>query len=253
MNTITVHAIYFSPALSTKKVVKAVAGGISDNIVSHDITQGLKKTPEFSKDDIAVIGVPSYSGRVPALATKWLSQLKSDGIPAILVCVYGNRAYDDTLLELKNICVKSGFKPISAGAFIARHSIFPNVAEGRPDTTDTQAAYDFGKKSLENIREGELTLKGNFSYRDIASIPLNPRANRSCDKCGICVNACPTGAISMDNPRVTDKTLCISCARCIELCPTKSRQFRGILYKIVKRQFTKKNSAKKENEYFFLQ
>lgn len=246
-----VHAIYFSPALTTKAVVRAVAGGISENVISYDITQGIKKAPEFSEGDIAVIGVPSYSGRVPALAAKWLSELRSESIPAVLVCVYGNREYEDTLLELNEVCVRSGFKPISAGAFIARHSIFPHVAQGRPDATDLGAARDFGRSSLEIKGVGELHLKGNYPYRETGVVPLKPRASRACDGCGICVKACPTGAISADNPRRTDKTLCIACARCIALCPKKCRQFRGLLYSLVRRQFTKKNKARKENEYFF--
>lgn len=249
----TVHAIYFSPALSTKKVVQAVANGISGQVVNYDITQGLKKEPVFSENDIVVIGVPSYSGRVPKLATQCLSELSANNIPAIIVCVYGNRAYEDTLLELNNICSESGFNVIGAGAFIARHSIFPNVADGRPDLADIEIASSFGQQCLNNLEGGLLNLTGNFPYREIASVPLVPKGDRHCDKCGICVKGCPTGAIDINSPGKTDKAKCISCSRCIELCPSGARKYRGLLYKIAQKQFTKKFNARKENELFFPQ
>ena len=253
METNTVHAIYFSPAMSTKKVVRAVASGISEQVVNYDITQGWKKEPVFSKNDIAVIGVPSYSGRVPKLASQYLSELSANNIPAIIICVYGNRAYEDTLIELKNICSESGFSVIGAGAFIARHSIFPNVAEGRPDPTDIEAARNFGQECLKKTEGGILHLTGNFPYREINSVPLVPKGDWHCDKCGICIKGCPTGAIDIYNPKKTDKNKCISCARCIEFCPVGSRKFKGVLYRVAKSQFTKNYNSRKENELFFLQ
>lgn len=253
MTTQKVHTVYFSPAHSTREIVKTVAKGITEEATHYDITQGNETRLEFSANDIVVIGVPSYSGRVPALATERLSQIKGNGAAAILVCVYGNRAYEDTLLELKNICTEQGFHVKTAGAFIARHSIFPNVAASRPDRDDIEAAYDFGLQSRDFIdqKSVELTVKGNMPYRCISSIPLHPRGSSKCNKCGACAKQCTVGAIDMEKPRKTDKKRCIACGRCIEVCPRKARNFRGLLYKIVQRKFTKKFSVRKENELFF--
>lgn len=245
-----VHAIYFSPALSTKKIVKAVAEGISPHIVTYDITQGVGKTV-FLDNSIVVIGVPAYYGRVPSLAKEHLSQFKANGTPAILVCVYGNREFEDTLLELQQICTESGFKVISAGAFVARHSIFTNVAEGRPDTADLEAAREFGKQSLKYRYTNNLHLPGNIPYRAIGAIPFVPTGGRQCDKCGVCVKACPTNAIADDTPKKTDKSKCISCGRCIELCPQKTRKYRSLIYHIAKRKFTKAHNGRKEISLFF--
>lgn len=245
-----VQAIYFSPALSTKKIVKAVAEGISENVTTYDITQGAKNIA-FLENNIVVIGVPSYYGRVPSLAKKHLSEIKANGTPAILVCAYGNREFEDTLLELRNICTESGFNVISAGAFIARHSIFTNVAEGRPNTTDLEEARNFGKQSLKHLNRGELNLPGNIPHRLTGSIPFVPTGGRSCDECGVCVKSCPTHAIDEKTPKKTDKNKCISCGRCIELCPQKTRKYRSLIYFIAKRKFTKMNSARKENKLFY--
>lgn len=250
----SVHSIYFSPAHSTRKVVRAVSEGISNEVIPHDMTQGLKQSLEFTSHEIAVIGVPSYSGRVPSLAAEQFSKIKANGTPAILVCVYGNREYDDTLLELKDICTECGFVVISAGAFIARHSIFPAIASDRPTDNDLVMARDFGAKSLNysslNIYK-ELKLKGNKPYRAVGSIPLTPVGSSACDQCSVCSAMCPTGAINANSPRKTDKKLCIACARCIEVCPRKARRFKGILYKLVERKFVKNFSRRKEIELFF--
>lgn len=220
-----VHAIYFSPALSTKKIVLAVSKGISESVLRYDITQGIKRMPTFAEGDVAVIGVPAYYGRVPALAKTYLSQFKANNTPLILVCVYGNREFEDTLLELKTICTACGFRVISAGAFIARHSIFTNVAGDRPDTADLKMAEAFGNESLERMGEGEMALPGNDPYRAMGAIPFVPKGGSRCDRCGICVKSCPTHAIGEDNPKKTDKSKCISCGRCIELCPKKTRKY----------------------------
>lgn len=249
-----VHAFYFSPAHSTRTIVRAVANGVSENCMQHDLTRGMNDPIELSENDTVVIGVPSYSGRVPELAVQSIAKITAHGTPAILVCVYGNREYDDTLLELSDLCRERGFKVISASAFIARHSIFPNIAENRPNSDDLVAAHDFGVKSLSFIPQKEainLTVKGNKPYRKVKSIPLKPKGSSKCNNCGTCVALCPVGAISEQNPRKTENEKCISCAGCIEVCPQKARKFSGLLYTLVKRQFTKKFGARKEIELFF--
>lgn len=252
-----VHTIYFSPALSTRKVVQAVAAGISDSVTHHDITQGIKTPIGLTANDIVVIGIPSYSGRVPVLASEHLSQIQGNGSAAILVCVYGNREFEDTLLELKNICTDNKFNIVSAAAFLARHSIFPNIAQGRPDEQDLTMARDFGCKSqefaLQKIITQELHVSGNQPYRKVGKIPITPHSSAKCNACGICAAKCPTGAIDKDKPRRTDKRLCISCGRCIELCPQKARGYSGLIYKIAQRQFAEKFSRRKEIELFYPQ
>lgn len=250
----TVHAIYFSPAHSTRTVVRAVAQGISDETINHDITQELKQPLTFSRGDLVVIGVPSYSGRVPVTAAERLGSIRANGAAAILVCVYGNREYEDTLVELRNICIMSDFTIVSAGAFIARHSIFPQVAQGRPDREDLAQARQFGTHSLEFIPRDEtkvLNISGHEPYRAINAVPLKPRVNSRCTACGTCVALCPVGAIDSNNPRKTDNSRCISCAGCIEVCPQKARNFVGVVYKIAQTQFSKKYGRRKEIELFF--
>lgn len=62
------------------------------------------------------------------------------------VVVYGNRDYEDALLELHDILSENGFVVVAAGAFVARHSIFPDVAAGRPDRDDLDRMAEFAER-----------------------------------------------------------------------------------------------------------
>ena len=98
-------------------------------------------------DNIAVIAVPSYGGRVPQTAAARLSAIKGNHAKAVIVCVYGNRAYEDTLAELQDMAEGCGFQTIAAVAAIAEHSIMHQYAAGRPDGEDTSALNNFAKKN----------------------------------------------------------------------------------------------------------
>ncbi|WP_243685553.1 flavodoxin family protein [Methanosarcina barkeri] len=99
--------VYFSPTGTTKAVVKGIAHGINQGTVELiDITRpDARKQPlQISEDELLVVGVPVYMGRVPALLNEWLNTIQAHNTPTVCVVVYGNRAYEDALLELKKYC-----------------------------------------------------------------------------------------------------------------------------------------------------
>ncbi|MDL2215111.1 4Fe-4S binding protein [Dysgonomonas sp. OttesenSCG-928-M03] len=257
-----IHLVYYSPALSTRKIIRMMGKSMQLPSKEYDITEDTSTPPAFRADDLVVFAVPVFAGRVPALASKALSKIKGENTPAIIICVYGNREYEDALLELRNICTENGFIPFAGGAFVARHSIFPNVAINRPDDQDQIEITQFAKKCIEEYeklklqdenKHIQLNVKGNYPYRDPSVVPLKPTGDSKCDKCGTCVKRCPVNAISEKNPRKTDKDLCISCARCVAVCPQHSRKFRGIIYQVARKKFESAyGNNRKEVETFFL-
>ena len=81
---------------------------------------------------------------------------------AVFVATYGNRDYEDSLLELKNIFEDNGFKTLAASTFVTEHSSTSKLATKRPNAKDLSIAYDFGKKikvKLDNLND----LKSNYN------------------------------------------------------------------------------------------
>ncbi len=252
-----IYAVYFSATGSTKKIVVEVAQGLGGDCCEVDITARCPKRPvRLSGSDLLVVGVPVYGGRVPQEAVAGLNAIKGERTPAVIVCVYGNRDYDDALLELDDMVRANGFVTVAAAACIAEHSIFRNIAAGRPDGEDRKKMADFLSQvrqklsGLESIPDIRLPLKGNRPYKPLGSIPIHPSADRHCKGCGLCARQCPVQAIPATDPRHTDKTKCIACGRCIATCPQKARRFRGLLYRIAGWKMNRLCSVRREPEFY---
>ncbi|MCM1449776.1 MAG: 4Fe-4S binding protein [Clostridiales bacterium] len=251
------YTIFFSATDTTRKCVEKVCAGLGMKPVSElNLADNLKtELPEFMADDIVVIGVPVYGGRVPTVVADVLSHLKGNGAAALALVVYGNRDYDDALLELTDVLTDRDFHVVGAGAFIGQHSIFPKVGASRPDFSDEQCLIRFGKECMNAISKDHCAsevpyIKGKKPYKQLAGIVLAPVAKeQDCVKCGACVRKCPVGAISSETPWITDTAKCISCGRCITLCSQNARKHTGLKYSIFGAIFKACFSKRKEPEW----
>ena len=249
-----VTILYFSATYTTKRVVEAVAAGLSNEVVSYDITNDTATdTVIIPREELLVVGVPVYAGRVPAMAVERLRRFKGEKTPAVVLAIYGNRHYDDAVLELHDIMTECGFRTVAAGAFIAQHSIFPKVGAARPDAEDLAEIKTFAEKSLAVLAGdfGAIDLPGNRPYKVPGGNPIWPTASRKCNGCGACAKLCPTGAIDPAAPKGVNKEKCIKCGRCVVVCPTKARRFYGIKYSLAAARFNAAFAARRANEMWF--
>lgn len=251
--------IVFSPTGGTQKVADSIMEGWETSVTKIDLTNAATHYSNFhiEKEDIVLIAVPSYGGRVPALAAQRLARIQGNQAPCVIVCVYGNRAYEDTLIELKDIAEQCDFQVVAAISAIAEHSIMHQYAAGRPDQTDKDQLSCFGKKILGRIRQqgDSMTLSaipGNRPYKKAGGAGLAPKADKKCIGCGICAENCPAQAISKGNPKQTDSKKCISCMRCVVQCPESARKVNSALVSVAALAIKKACSEKKENELFIL-
>ena len=252
-----VRQIYFSATGTTKKIVQKIAKQFSGEKVVYDL---LRKpvSHEFYCDanDLTIVGMPVYSGRISPVPMKSLARINGEGTPAIAVVVYGNRDYDDALLELKNTLETNGFIVVGAAAFIGQHAIFPEVAEDRPDNMDMHRVANFARDcavKLETIPRASwrpITVKGNFPYRETNPVPFSPTTDEACIVCGTCAAICPVHAISPEDPRMELNDDCIACGACVAACPQEHRYFRGAKYDEMAAVFAEKCSRRLEPEIF---
>jgi len=235
-----VKLIYFSPTRTTKKILEGIAQGIGADTVEHiDLTlpQAETKTEDVGTDELVLLGVPVYEGRVPQIALPRLEHIKANNTPAVLVVVYGNRNFDDALIELGDLAAEWGFVPVAGGAFVAEHSFATedrHMANGRPDAEDIERAKDFGSKIREKMTGaasiddlGGVAFPGNKPYRYIDRSPLQEKAattiEETCTLCGTCEPLCPVGAITIEDKVKTDNMTCTLCCACVKSCPTGAR------------------------------
>lgn len=237
MNIHSLKLAYFSPTGTTRAVLQGIARGLGMTPELIDITTPEARTLSLltGEDDLLVLGVPVYMGRVPDLLSDWLQRLELRCTPTVCTVIYGNRAYESALLELKDVVTGRGGIPIAAAAFIGEHSFSsPELPSsvGRPNASDLRQAEDFGRRIDAQLRSASafelghnLSVPGSFPYGGITKLWDVDfiQVGESCAHCGACAEHCPTGAIDRTDCASVDPVKCITCCACIKLCPTGAR------------------------------
>ena len=248
MDIQSVSCVFFSPTGTTRTIIKNIAEGMqAEQIEMKDCTNRTQRKGDalvFSKD-IVILATPVYYGRVPEEVVPFLKTVSAENTPVVLVVVYGNREYEDALLELHDISVAQGFIPVAGGAFIGEHSYsnsFRPIAHARPDSNDIEKAQAFGAKireklkgidSLKDVRE--ISIPGNVPYIEPKNLHMLKEVRKTfsftpvtyadkCTQCGLCAEVCPTAAIDPDNVSKIDKWECMICFACIKNCPEQAKQ-----------------------------
>lgn len=250
-----IHLITFSPTRTSKQVGEAIVHGTGISSVTNvDLTLESIGKNEIPSHALAVISVPVYGGHVAPLALERMKDIHSDGAPAVVVVVYGNRAYEKALSELDAFVTERGFKVIAAATFVGEHSYscdkYP-VAPGRPDVDDLKFAELFGEKirakiaaalDMEKLYGVDVTRIRRPSqpffpllrfFRKVIRLRKNgvpmPRTPKTdaerCTQCGYCVKHCPAGAILKGDECNTIAEKCIKCCACVKGCPQKARTY----------------------------
>jgi len=257
--------LYFSPTGGTLQSVKILGPEMFGHLGMEPVPVNLLslgrdggELPVCDAEDICLVSVPSFAGRVPLPAVNLLQKMEGNGARAILHVVYGNRAIDDTLLELRDIMEEAGFVCAAAVESVAEHSMFRQFGAGRPDAEDKAELKDFAGRIAALLQagdsacslEGQLQVPGNYPYRERKPVSAIPEGGAGCSGCGICAAECPVHAIPAEAPKTVNRELCFGCMRCVSLCPSGARDIpetvRGKMLPIMQQNC----SGRKENRLY---
>ena len=255
MIPIRTTAVYFSATGTNKKNVEAIAEVFDADYKTIDLTRydSAWEAHSFERDELVVIGAPVYSGRIYCGAAERFHTLHGDQTLCLITVTYGNRHYDDALLELKDLMMKQGFHVIAGAAMIGEHT-YGDIEKGRPNDQDLLETTRFAEKiraRLASDQVSEPVIPGKHPYRDGGNGGgFRPLTDDTCNRCHICEKECPQGAIHEDCVTI-DGNRCIACFRCIRICPVGAKNINTPEYLSFAGDFSKKLAARRENEYFF--
>ena len=267
-----VWAVYFSATGTTQKAVTRIADNIASALAlercEHDFTlpAARVKPLAFNAGDIVIFGTPVYAGRIPNVLLPYLDTLSGGGALAVPVALFGNRAYDNALIEQRNLLDRKGFIPIAGGAFVGEHSFSTTLGKGRPDARDMEILDAFSAdivNTLRRINAGEspkhIEVKGdpeagyyrpkgsNGEFIDIRKV--RPIVLAHCTDCKICAEVCPMGSISHENVREYTG-ICIKCGACSKKCPEHARDYDDANYLFHKKDLEEMYARRAEPETF---
>ena len=177
----------------------------------------------------------------------WLrDRLRGSGALAVPVVLFGNRNYDDALMELSQLLTAGGFTCVAGAAFVGEHSFSRTLGAGRPNDADAAEMDDFADHIAAKLAKGDTSpvtvggcdpVRPYYTPRDRHGSPINilkvkPKTDMSkCTRCGWCAAHCPMGSISAEDPQQVPG-VCIKCCACVKGCPTGAKYYDdpGYLY-----------------------
>lgn len=244
--------IYWSPTYSSYKVGTYIVNQLSKEKREVDLCQ-YQETSVTIENGLCVFAMPCYGGRIPQVAIQRLQKIQGINSRAIICITFGNRAFEDALLELKDVVENLGFKVIGACAIVTEHNIMHVYGTGRPNAQDLRDIDEFVKEVKIKIKKHEhihIQVPGQRPYKEwLAHIVPILFEEDKCIRCGLCVRECPMNAISNEN-FMTNMDLCINCMRCISICP---KQCKSLPHEHVEGLIERLKNAcqlKKENQFY---
>ena len=272
-----IWAVYFSGTGTTRRTVERIAGGIASRLnlpaESVDFSRPAvrQETLCFGEKDLVVFGTPVYAGRVPNVLLPFLRErIMGGGALAVPVVLFGNRNYDDALIELRNILAADGMHPIAAGAFVGEHSFSRVLGADRPNAEDEALMDEFAARvaalaagldaaPVKSVAvRGQEPLRPYYTPRDRAGKPINilkvkPKTDLSrCGGCGLCADLCPMGSIDPADVSAV-RGICIKCCACVKGCPTGAKFFDDAGYLYHQHELEAQYARPAENEVFYIQ
>ncbi len=263
--------VYFSPTGTTKKALQTFGNKLAEALNTYPI-QELDFTPKknrereyrFSKEDLVVLGLPVYAGRVPNVLKEFLRSIEGDGAKGVAITLFGNRNFDDALVELRDKMTENSFQVLGAGAFVGEHSFSRTLGKGRPLPEDLKQLEEFALAVAAKVGEdnpdtdfsvpGEVPIRPYYTPKNMEGEPVNflkakPLTSSACTDCKLCVELCPMDSITYEDTSQIPG-ICIKCSACVKFCPVGAKYFEDVGFLSHKQQIETTFIEPKENQWF---
>ncbi|MBQ8564062.1 MAG: 4Fe-4S binding protein [Firmicutes bacterium] len=234
--------------------------------------------------------MPTYAGRLPNLMLPYLKEyLQGNGALAVPVVTFGNRNFDNSLIELRDLLETHGFHTIAAAACSCEHSFSYELGAGRPDEDDITEIRNFACRIVSKLVEefdtaAESTAVVSTAAANAAAVGIavpvavpgvpavqdhggyyQPRDRHGvfidirkvkpltdmekCTQCRFCAEICPMGAI---DPQDVNNVpgICIKCGACSKKCPTQAKYYEDPGYLYHKTELEEMYARRAANAFF---
>lgn len=268
-----VWAVYYSATGRTAQAVETISKALADSLAvpwQKDVfttPEQRKNIRHYAKEELVVFGMPVYAGRLPNKLLPFVQEgFFGQGTQAVPVVTFGNRSFDDALIELCHTLEANGFHAVAAAAIVAQHAFASSLAAGRPDEMDKQRMVAFAHALAQKLGNGvkqpkPLVVPGHWPVgpyytplgldgKPAIFLKAKPKTEElRCTHCGLCVKVCPMGAVSRQDPAVIEG-VCIKCQACVVQCPQQAKYFEDEAFLSHKAQLEKTQARRKEAGFF---
>lgn len=266
-----ISILYFSPTGTTRKTLRAFSKKLGE-LLNAGPVQELDFTPKrnreieytFSPEDLVVIGLPVYAGRLPNVLKEFLATIQGGGAKGVAITLFGNRSFDDALVELSDRMKENSFKLLGSGAFVGEHSFSDILGKGRPLAEDLKELDEFASavalKAKEENPGTDFPVAGEVPYRPyytpknmegqgVNFLKAKPLTNSDCTDCKLCVELCPMDSITYEDTSQVPG-ICIKCSACVKFCPVGAKYFDDVGFLSHKQQLETTFLEPKKNQWF---
>lgn len=126
--------------------------GVPMGTVDFTLPENREGVVSFDKEDLAFFSTPVYAGRIPNKMLPYVqTAFEGNGALAVAVSVFGNRNFDNGLIELRNELEAHGFHTVAGAGIPTEHVFSSKLATGRPDADDLVKIAEFGEKVAEKV------------------------------------------------------------------------------------------------------